>query len=41
MVERLDAMRILVVDDHDAGRFLLTVILKTVGASVVSAASGL
>jgi CheY-like chemotaxis protein len=37
---RLDGTRILVVDDNDDTRFLLTVILKMVGASVVAATSG-
>jgi CheY-like chemotaxis protein len=41
VVDRLDGMRILVVDDDDDGRFLFTVILKTAGASVVSASSAL
>ena len=41
MPNRLDGMRVLVVDDNDDGRFLLTMALKMAGASVVSAASGL
>jgi CheY-like chemotaxis protein len=41
MAPSLDGMRILVVDDDDDSRFLLTVIFKMVGASVTSASSAI
>jgi CheY-like chemotaxis protein len=41
MSDRLDGMRILVVDDDDDGRFLLTIILRGAGASVIAASSAL
>ncbi len=38
MTDRLDGLRVLVVDDNDDGRFLLTVSLQMAGASATAVA---